>query len=34
VKPAGISGIKRKEYLNDKFDEIATDSKNKNIRDL
>jgi hypothetical protein len=31
VKPAGISGIKR-EYLKDKIDELATDSKNKNIK--
>jgi hypothetical protein len=32
VKAAGISGIKR-EYLKDKIDELATNSKNKNIRD-
>jgi hypothetical protein len=33
VKPAGISGIKR-QNLKDKIDELATNSKNKNIRDL
>jgi hypothetical protein len=33
VKPAGISGIK-KEYLKDKIDELPTNYKNKNIRDL
>jgi hypothetical protein len=33
VKPAGISGKKR-EYLKEKTDELATNSKNKNIRDL
>jgi hypothetical protein len=33
VKPAGIFGIKR-EYTKDKIDELATNSKNKNIRDL
>jgi hypothetical protein len=35
VKPAGISGIKKKrEYLKNKIDELATNSENKNIRDL
>jgi hypothetical protein len=33
VKPADISGIKR-EYLKDKINERAMNSKNKNIRDL
>jgi hypothetical protein len=33
MKPADISGIKR-EYLKDKINELATNSKNKNIRDL
>jgi hypothetical protein len=33
VKSAGNSGKKR-EYLKDKIDELATNSKNKNIRDL
>jgi hypothetical protein len=33
VTPAGILGIKR-EYLKDKINELATNSKNKNIRDL
>jgi hypothetical protein len=33
VKPADISGIKR-EYLKDKMNDFATNSKNKNIRDL
>jgi hypothetical protein len=33
VKPADISGIKR-EYLKDKINELATNSKNKVIRDL
>jgi hypothetical protein len=32
VKPADISGIK--EYLKDKINELATNSKNKNNRDL
>jgi hypothetical protein len=31
VKPADISGIKRRK---DKINELATNSKNKNIRDL
>jgi hypothetical protein len=34
VKPADISGIKKKEYLKDKINELATSSKNQNIRDL
>jgi hypothetical protein len=34
VKPAGISGIKKRKYLKDKINELATDSKNKNIRGL
>jgi hypothetical protein len=33
VKPASNSGRKR-EYLEDKIDELATNSKNKNIKDL
>jgi hypothetical protein len=33
VKPADISGIKR-EYMKDKINELATNYKNKNIRDL
>jgi hypothetical protein len=32
VKPAGTSGIKT-EYLKDKIDELAMNSKNKNIRE-
>jgi hypothetical protein len=34
VKPAGISGIIKREYMKDKIDELATNSKNKNFRDL
>jgi hypothetical protein len=34
VKLADISGIKRWEYLKDKINELATDSKNKNIGNL
>jgi hypothetical protein len=34
LKPANISEIKRSEYLNDRIKELATNSKNKNIRDL
>jgi hypothetical protein len=34
VKLADISGIKKSEYLKDKINELATNSKNKNIRDL
>jgi hypothetical protein len=33
VKPADTSGIKR-EYLKDRINELATNSKNKNIRYL
>jgi hypothetical protein len=33
VTPADISGMKR-EYLKDKVNELAMNSKNKNIRDL
>jgi hypothetical protein len=33
MKLAAISG-KRREYLNDEINELATNSKNKNIRDL
>jgi hypothetical protein len=33
VKPAGFSGKKR-QYLKDKIDELATNIKNKNNRDL
>jgi hypothetical protein len=33
VKPADISGIK-KNYLKYKINELVTNSKNKNIRDL
>jgi hypothetical protein len=31
VKPADISEIKRGEHLKDKINELATNSKNKNI---
>jgi hypothetical protein len=34
VNPADISGIKKREYLKDKINELGTNSKNKNIRDL
>jgi hypothetical protein len=33
MKPEDISGIKR-DYLKDKIHELATNSMNKNIRDL
>jgi hypothetical protein len=33
VKPAGISEKKR-EYIKDKINELATNSNNRNIRDL
>jgi hypothetical protein len=33
-KPAGSSGIKKKEYLKGKINDLTTNSKNKNIRDL
>jgi hypothetical protein len=31
VKSAGISGIKR-EYMKDKIDELAINSKNRNVK--
>jgi hypothetical protein len=34
VKPADISGIKRGEYLKYKIEDLATNSENKNIREL
>jgi hypothetical protein len=34
VKPADISGIKKREYLKDKINELASNIKSKNIRDL
>jgi hypothetical protein len=34
VKPADISGIKKREYLKDKINKLALNSKNKNIKDL
>jgi hypothetical protein len=34
VKPANISGTKKREYLKGKINELATNSKNMNIRDL
>jgi hypothetical protein len=34
MKPADILGIKKREYLKDKINELATNSKNKNFRDL
>jgi hypothetical protein len=34
VKPAGISGIKKREYLKDKIDGISANSMNKNIRGM
>jgi hypothetical protein len=34
MKPADIAGIKRGQYLRDKINELATNSINKNIRDL
>jgi hypothetical protein len=34
MKPADISGIKTREYLKDKLNGLATNNKNKNIRDL
>jgi hypothetical protein len=33
VKPSDISGIKKREYLKDNINELATNSKNKNIKD-
>jgi hypothetical protein len=34
VKLVELSGPKKKEYLKNKINELETDSKNKNIRDL
>jgi hypothetical protein len=34
LKPGGTSGIKKREYLKDKINDLRTNSKNKNIRDL
>jgi hypothetical protein len=34
VKPADNSGKKKREYLKDKSNELAANSRNKNIRDL
>jgi hypothetical protein len=34
VKPADILGVKKREYLKDNINELAMNSKNKNIRDL
>jgi hypothetical protein len=34
MNPAGISGMKKREYLNHTINELASDSKNKNLRDL
>jgi hypothetical protein len=34
MKPTGISGIKEREYLKDKINEIAMNKTNKDIRDL
>jgi hypothetical protein len=34
VKPAGISGIKMREYLKGKINGLEINSRNKNIRDL
>jgi hypothetical protein len=34
VKPADILGIRKTEYLKNQINELATNSKNKNIRDL
>jgi hypothetical protein len=33
-RPENISGIKKREYLKDKINELATNSKNKNTRNL
>jgi hypothetical protein len=33
-KTGGISGIKKREYLEDKINELAMNNKNKNIRDM
>jgi hypothetical protein len=34
VRPAGISGIKMREYVKDKISKLAPNTKNKNFRDL
>jgi hypothetical protein len=34
VKPTGTSTIEKEEYMQDKINELATNSKNKNIGDL
>jgi hypothetical protein len=34
MKPAGISGIKKWGYMKDKINELAMNSKTKNIRNL
>jgi hypothetical protein len=34
VKPADFWGEKKKEYLKDRINELATNSENTNIRDL
>jgi hypothetical protein len=34
MKRTDISGKKKEEYLKDKINELATNSKNKNVRDL
>jgi hypothetical protein len=34
VTPTGISGIKKREYLKYKMNELATNSKDKKIKDL
>jgi hypothetical protein len=34
VKPADVPGIKKREYLEEEINELATNSKNKNTKDL
>jgi hypothetical protein len=34
VKPADISGIKKRGHMEDKINDLVTNTKNKNIRDL
>jgi hypothetical protein len=34
TRPDGISGIKKREYLKEKINELPRNSKNKNIRDI
>jgi hypothetical protein len=34
VKPASITEIKKRDYLNDKINELVMNRRNKNIRDL